>query len=68
MNHKSKVKIARKLLTHKEKQVVSVRTGKRIGTPIFQSEAWMKRKEARRLRVAKKQGAAHARALKRKGM
>jgi len=44
MKHTDKIKMARKMLTKKE--VLKK-------TPIFQSEAWESRKEAKKLRVSK---------------
>lgn len=57
MKQREKLKIAKKLLTKKEKQ-------KKVSP--FDSDGWLKRKKAIADRVSRKQGAAHERALKRK--
>ena len=44
MNHKQKVKLARRLRT---------RTEESTGTPLFLSENWLKRKDAIRNRILK---------------
>ena len=57
MNHNHKIKLARRLQT-KAELINKV--------PIFETKAWEARKEAIRLRVARKQKIAHERALQRR--
>jgi len=57
MNHKQKVKLARKMQMPEERY---------HRTPIFRSYQWMKRKKDIAIRVEKKQNEAHERAVARK--
>jgi hypothetical protein len=59
MNHKAKVKLARKM-PRTAMDDMPPREGK------FQTEAWERRKDAIQARVKRQQDAAHARALARK--
>lgn len=73
-SHLRKVRMARKMrkpIEMSRKMVYLDKEGKPTRATyanIFDTEAWMLRKEHIRQRVARQQGAAHARALARKGV
>ena len=71
MNHKNKIKLARRLFGGKIKHEITVGKGDkektvRVKTALFNNPVWNERSKAIAARVKRKQDAAHARAVERK--
>ncbi len=70
MNHKQKLKMARKMMSEEERKQVKTydQTGRKrkIGTSPFNSKAWNDRREAIQKRVERKEAIAKKRAQERR--